>query len=131
VRLAGSDEHRGDSVVVDGSRGVSRHLVDLARNVLPALYLPELADAARHVTFDCTLSDGSGNYAPNSDTSPDENAIVSDSSVFSIRTPTTTATTVTPPLTAFLSPLLLVGLAMLIRIIALLAGLLLRGRKKQ
>jgi len=121
VRLAGSDEHRGASVVVDGSRGVSPHLVDLARNVLPALYLPELADAARHVTFDCTLSDGSGNYAPNSDTSPDENAIVSDSSVFVFER----------PLTAFLSPSLLVGLAILIIIIALLAGLLLRGRKKQ
>jgi hypothetical protein len=77
----------------------------------------------------CTLSDGSGNVAPNSDISSDETAITGDNSAFLIGP--ATATTVTTALPGGLSTSLLVGLEILVLIIILIAALLLRPRKKK
>lgn len=77
----------------------------------------------------CTLSDGSGNNAPNSDISSDETAITSDNSAFLIGP--ATATTATTQLPGGLSTSLLVGLGILVLIIILLVALVLRPRKKK
>jgi hypothetical protein len=79
----------------------------------------------------CTLSDGSGNNAPNSDISSDETAITTDDSAFVIGPATTTATTATTQLPGGLSTSLLVGLGILVLIIILLVALVLRPRKKK
>jgi len=77
----------------------------------------------------CTLSDGSGNSAPNSDISSDETAITSDNSAFLIGP--ATATTTTTGLPGGLSASLLVGLGIVLLIVILIAALLLRPRKKK
>ena len=77
----------------------------------------------------CTLTDGSGNFAPNSDISSDETGITSDNSGFIIG-PATATTSATGP-TGGLSGSLLVGLAILLLIVILLAALLLRRPKKK
>jgi len=81
----------------------------------------------------CSLTDGKGNFAPNSDISSMETAITTDDSIFivgpaTVTTTSTTSTTAPPP--GFLSASLLVGLAILILIIVLIAALLLRRPKK-
>jgi hypothetical protein len=80
----------------------------------------------------CTLTDGSGNFAPNSDISSDETPIASDNSGFTLgpATATTSATATTGP-SGGLSGSLLVGLAILLLIVILLAALLLRRPKKK
>ena len=75
----------------------------------------------------CTLSDGSGNFAPNSDIGSDETAITSDNSAFLIGP--ATATTATPVLPGGLSTS--VGLGILVLIVILLVALVLRPRKKK
>jgi len=77
----------------------------------------------------CTLSDGSGNVAPNSDIGSDETAITSDNSAFLIGA--ATATTATTALPGGLSTSLLVGLGILLLIVIIIAALLLRPRKKK
>jgi hypothetical protein len=77
----------------------------------------------------CTLSDGSGNFAPNSDISSDETAITGDNSAFLIGA--ATATTATTALPGGLSTSLLVGLGILVLIVLIIAALLLRPRKKK
>ena len=77
----------------------------------------------------CTLSDGSGNVAPNSDISSDETAITIDNSAFLIGP--ATATTATTALPGGLSISLLVGLGILVLIVIIIAALLLRPRKKK
>jgi hypothetical protein len=77
----------------------------------------------------CTLSDGSGNFAPNSDVSSYETAITGDNSAFLIGP--ATATTATTALPGGLSTSLLVGLGILVLIVILIAALLLRPRKKK
>jgi hypothetical protein len=77
----------------------------------------------------CTLSDGSGNSAPNSDISSDETVIPSDNSAFLIGA--ATATTATTGLPGGLSASLLVGLGILVLIVIIIAALLLRPRKKK
>jgi hypothetical protein len=77
----------------------------------------------------CTLSDGSGNVAPNSDIGSDETAITSDNSAFLIGP--ATATTATTALPGGLSTSLLVGLGILLLIVIIIAALLLRPRKKK
>jgi hypothetical protein len=77
----------------------------------------------------CTLSDGSGNFAPNSDIGSDETAITSDDSAFLIGPATATTATTAPP--GGLSTSLLVGLGILVLIVILIAALLLRPRKKK
>jgi hypothetical protein len=83
----------------------------------------------------CTLMDGKGNFAPNSDISSDETAITTDDSIFTVgaatSTTSTTITTTTTPPPGFLSTSLLVGLAILVLIIILIAALLLRRPKKK
>jgi LPXTG-motif cell wall-anchored protein len=76
----------------------------------------------------CTFTDGSGNWAPNSDTSSDETSLGTDNSAFLIGP--ATATTATGPSTGTLSASLLVGLGILLLIVILIAALLLRRRKK-
>jgi len=80
----------------------------------------------------CTLTDGSGNFAPNSDISSDETTITTDDSAFTVgpATATTTSTTAPPP-AEFLSTSLLVGLGILALIIIIIAALLLRRPKKK
>jgi hypothetical protein len=78
----------------------------------------------------CTLADGSANFAPNSDISSDETAIVSDNSAFMIGPATATTATTTAP-GGFLSSSILVGLGILLLIVILIAALLLRPRKKK
>ena len=80
----------------------------------------------------CSLTDGKGNFAPNSDISSDETAITTDDSIFIVgpATVTTTSATAAPP-PGFLSTSLLVGLAILVLIIILIAALLLRRPKKK
>jgi hypothetical protein len=81
----------------------------------------------------CSLTDGKGNFAPNSDISSDETAITTDDSIFMVGPATVTTTSTTPttaPPPAFLSTSLLVGLAILVLIIILIAALLLRRPKK-
>ena len=77
----------------------------------------------------CTLSDGSGNFAPNSDISSDETVIGSDNSAFLVGA--ATATTATTGLPGGLSTALLVGLGILVLIVLIVAALLLRPRKKK
>jgi len=77
----------------------------------------------------CTLTDGSGNSAPNSDISSDETAITSDNSAFLIGP--ATAPTATTGLPGGLSASLLVGLGILVLIVIIIAALLLRPRKKK
>lgn len=77
----------------------------------------------------CTLSDGSGNNAPNSDISSDETAITIDNSGFLIGV--ATATTATTGLPGGLSTSLLVGLGILLLIVIIIAALLLRPRRKK
>ena len=77
----------------------------------------------------CTLSDGSGNSAPNSDIGSDETALTGDNSAFLIGP--ATATTATTALPGGLSASLLVGLGILALIVILIAALLLRPRKKK
>jgi len=77
----------------------------------------------------CTLSDGSGNFAPNSDIGSDETAIASDNSAFLIGP--ATATTATTALPGGLSASLVVGLGILVLIVILIGALLLRPRKKK
>ncbi len=77
----------------------------------------------------CTLSDGSGDFAPNSDIGSDETAITSDNSAFLIGP--ATATTATTALLGGLSTSLLVGLGILVLIVIIIAALLLRPRKKK
>jgi hypothetical protein len=81
----------------------------------------------------CTLFDGSGNFAPNSDISSDETTITTDDSAFTVgpATETTTSTTAPPPAAGFLSTSLLVGLGILALIIIIIAALLLRRPKKK
>jgi hypothetical protein len=76
----------------------------------------------------CTFTDGSGNWAPNSDTSSDETSLGTDNSAFLIGP--ATATTATGPSAETLSASLLVGLGILLLIVILIAALLLRRRKK-
>jgi hypothetical protein len=78
----------------------------------------------------CTLADGSANFAPNSDISSDETAIVSDNSAFMTGPATATTATTTAP-GGFLSSSILVGLGILLLIVILIAALLLRPRKKK
>jgi hypothetical protein len=81
----------------------------------------------------CSLTDGKGNFAPNSDISSVETPITTDDSIFTVgpatvTTTSTTSTTAPPP--SFVSTSLLVGLVILILIILLIAALLLRRPKK-
>jgi hypothetical protein len=79
----------------------------------------------------CTLTDGSGNFAPNSDVSSDETPISTDNSGFIIGPATATTATGTTGLPGGLSGALLVGLGILLLIVILLAALLLRRPKKK
>jgi hypothetical protein len=82
----------------------------------------------------CSLTDGKGNFSPNSDISSDETPITTDDSIFTVApatvttTSTTSTTTTAPPGFPFTS--LLVALAILVLIIVLIAALLLRRPKK-
>ena len=76
----------------------------------------------------CTLTDGNGNYAPNSDISSDETADTSDLSGFIVGA--ATAITTTGPFGGFLTSLI-VGLGILVLIVIIIAALLLRPRKKK
>jgi hypothetical protein len=108
-------------VTPTGTPGEYRTSVALASDVPMGYY--------KMYCVHCTLSDGSGNFAPNSDISSDETAITSDNSAFLIGPATaTTATTVLP---GGLSTSLLVGLGILVLIIIIIAALLLRPRKKK
>jgi len=77
----------------------------------------------------CRLSDGSDNFAPNSDIGSDETAITSDNSAFLIGP--VTATTATTALPGGLSTSLAVGLGILVLIVIILVALVLRPRKKK
>jgi hypothetical protein len=79
----------------------------------------------------CTLTDGAGNFAPNSDVSSDETPISTDNSGFIIGPATATAVTATTGLPGGFSGALLVGLGILLLIVLLLAALLLRRPKKK
>jgi hypothetical protein len=82
----------------------------------------------------CMLTDGKGNFAPNSDISSDETAITTDDSIFTVgaaastTTSTTSTTVTTAPPSGFPSTFVLLALAILI--IILIAALLLRRPKK-
>jgi hypothetical protein len=78
----------------------------------------------------CTLTDGGGNYAPNSDVGSDETGIISDNSAFLIG-PATASTATAAMSTGGLSGALLVGLGILLLIVILIAALLLRRPKKK
>jgi hypothetical protein len=86
----------------------------------------------------CTLTDGKGNFAPNSDISSNETPIKSNS-IFTVGAVVTTTayicccnTTTTAPPLGFVSTSLLVGLWIpLIIILILIAALLLRGQQKK
>jgi len=108
-------------VTPTGTPGEYRTSVALASDVPMGYY--------KMYCVHCTLSDGSGNFAPNSDISSDETAITSDNSAFLIGP--ATATTATTALPGGLSASLLVGLGILVLIIIIIAALLLRPRKKK
>lgn len=78
----------------------------------------------------CTLSDGQGNFSPNTDTSSDETVIPIDLSIFSIGPATTTTTAQPPPTGLPLSLLVESAILVLLILIAALLALLLRRRKK-
>jgi hypothetical protein len=77
----------------------------------------------------CTLTDGAGNFAPESDISSDQTGITSDNSGFIIGPATATTATITTP--GGLSGSLLVGLGILLLLVILIAALLLRRPKKK
>jgi hypothetical protein len=109
------------SVTPTGTPGEYRTSVALASDIPMGYY--------KLYCVHCTLSDGSGNFAPNSDISSDETAIGTDNSGFLIGP--ATATTVTTGPGGGLSMSLLVGLGILVLIIIIIAALLLRPRKKK
>jgi hypothetical protein len=108
-------------VTPTGTPGEYRTSVALASDIPMGYY--------RLYCVHCTLSDGSGNSAPNSDISSDETAITGDNSAFLIGA--ATATTATTGLPGGLSTSLLVGLGILVLIVLIIAALLLRPRKKK
>jgi hypothetical protein len=109
------------SLTPTGTPGEYRTSVALASDVPMGYY--------KMYCVHCTLSDGSGNFAPNSDISSDETAITGDNSAFLIGP--ATATTATTGLPGGLSASLLVGLGILVLIVIIIAALLLRPRKKK
>ena len=125
--LLGSDYshvYAGIPVTPTGTPGEYQTSLALASNIPTGTY--------KLYCVHCTLTDGSSNFAPNSDTSSDETTITIDDSAFTVgpATETTTSTTAPPP-AGFLSTSLLVGLGILALIIIIIAALLLRRPKKK
>ena len=111
------------SVTPTGTPGEYRTSVPLASDIPLGYY--------KLYCIHCTLTDGSGNFAPNSDVSSGETPLIADNSGFIIGPATATATTATTALPGGLSGALLVGLAILLLIVILIAALLLRRPKKK
>jgi hypothetical protein len=118
-----SHVYSGIPVTPTGTPGEYQTSLALASNIPTGTY--------KVYCVHCTLTDGSGNFAPNSDISSDETTITTDDSAFTVGPATATTTTTTAPPTGFLSTSLLVGLGILALIIIIIAALLLRRPKKK
>jgi hypothetical protein len=108
-------------VTATGTPGEYRTSVALAPDIATGSY--------KLYCVHCTLTDGVGNWAPNSDISSDETPINTDNSGFTVG-PATVTTSTTTSAGGLLSASLLVGLGILLLIVLLIAALLLRRKKK-
>jgi hypothetical protein len=111
-----------------GTPGEYQTFIQLPPDIPPGIY--------KLYCIHCALTDGLGNFAPNSDISSDETPITTDNSIFTVGpaivTTTvcccSTSTTTATPL-GFASASVFVALAILLLTIALLTALLLRRPK--